>query len=87
MCRKIRCDRKFCKLLGFWMYLNKSLIEECIERLGSRPRPGRDRQESSDDILTLTVIGSKIVRDGVLFMDMEARILKLAKYYSIYFNL
>ena len=25
MCRKIRCDRESCKVLGFWVYLNKAL--------------------------------------------------------------
>jgi hypothetical protein len=24
MCRKIRCDEKFCKVLGFWVYLNQA---------------------------------------------------------------
>ena len=26
MCRKIRCDRESCKVLGFWVYLNKALV-------------------------------------------------------------
>ena len=25
MCRKIRCDGESCKVLGFWVYLNKAL--------------------------------------------------------------
>jgi hypothetical protein len=25
ICRKIRCDGKFCKVLGFWVYLNNAL--------------------------------------------------------------
>jgi len=26
MCRKIRCDGESCKVLGFWVYLNKALV-------------------------------------------------------------
>jgi len=26
MCRKIRCDEKFYKVLSFWVYLNKALV-------------------------------------------------------------
>jgi len=26
MCRKIRCDGKSCKVLDFWVYLNKALV-------------------------------------------------------------
>jgi len=27
MCRKIRCDGESCKVLGFWVYLNKASID------------------------------------------------------------
>jgi len=26
MCRKIRCDGESCKVLGFWVHLNKALV-------------------------------------------------------------
>ena len=26
ICRKIRCDGKSCKVLGFWVYLNKAYV-------------------------------------------------------------
>jgi len=32
MCRKIRCDGESCKVLGFWVYLNKALV--CVITFG-----------------------------------------------------
>ena len=33
MCRKIRCDEESCKVLGFWVYLNKALFQDLIPLL------------------------------------------------------
>ena len=33
MCRKIRCDGESCKVLSFWVYLNKALLHPKIQKL------------------------------------------------------
>jgi len=35
ICRKIRCDGESCKVLGFWVYLNKAIVKLPHVRGGS----------------------------------------------------
>jgi len=54
ICRKIRCDGKSCKILGFWVYLNEAslLLPPLLLRLnggksGGAPRQPQAREASS----------------------------------------